>query len=319
MREVRQQDIVICSPLGFVPKKNGKLHLLHVLDLRSLNKHLFVQKFKYEDLLVVSQITAKGDWFITFDLRNGYHHIDIGRKHRKYLRFSFPIDGCVKYFVFTSLPFGLATALFVFAKVLWALVKHWRIQGIRAVLYLDDGFVVASSQQAMCSLATTIRSDLDKCGFFIKEEKSQLDPHQAGELLGYSVDLENGVFSVPQKKVNGLLNLLHDIRSQHKCVSARAIARVTRTIISMGLALGPVARLFSRHLYAVQNNVVCLSEQVSLSHYALSEIQFWIDNFAELVGQPMWHSSLCIDVISYSDASSSGWAGYVVQLGSLVA
>ena len=69
----------------------------------------------------------------------------------------------------------------------------------------------------------------------------------------------------------------------------------------------------------MQNNVVCLSEQVSLSHYALSEIQFWIDNFAELVGQPMWHSSPCVDVISYSDASSSGWAGYVVQLGSLVA
>ena len=151
------------------------------------------------------------------------------------------------YFVFTSLPFELATVLFVFTKVLRAFIKHWRIQGIRAVLYLDDSFVVASSRQAMCSLATTIRSDLDRCGFSINEEKSQLDPHQVGEFLGYSVsvDLENGVFSVPQ--THGLLNLLHDIRSQHKCVSARAIARVTGTIISMGLALGPVARLFSRH------------------------------------------------------------------------
>ena len=151
------------------------------------------------------------------------------------------------YFVFMSLPFELATVPFVFTKVLRAFVKHWRIQGIRAVLYLDDRFVVASSRQAMCSLATTIRSDLDRCGFSINEEKSQLDPHQVGEFLGYSVDLENGVFSVPQKKVNGLLNLLHDNRSQHKCVSAHAIARVTGTIISMGLALGPVARLFSRH------------------------------------------------------------------------
>ena len=203
--EVRQQDIVICSPLGVVPKKNGKLCL--ILDLRYLNKHLFVRKFKYEDLLVVSQIAAKGDWFITFDLCNGYHHIETGREHWKYLGFSFPINGCVKYFVFTSLPFGLATVLFLFTKVLRVLVKHWRIQGIRAVLYLGDGFVVASSRQAMCSLATTIRSDLDKCGFLINEEKSQLDPHQVGEFLGYSVDLENGVFLVPQKKVNGLLNL----------------------------------------------------------------------------------------------------------------
>ena len=87
----------------------------------------------------------------------------------------------------------------------------------------------------------------------------------------------------------------------------------------MGLALGPVARLFSRHLYVVQSNVVCWSEQISLTHYALGEIQFWIDNLAELVGQPMWHSSPCNDAISYSDTSSSEWTGYVVQLGSLVA
>ena len=36
------------------------------------------------------------------------------------------------------------------------------------------------------------------------------------------------------------------------------------------------------------------------------------------MGQPIWHSSPHIDVISYSDASSSGRAGYVVQLGKLV-
>lgn len=51
----------------------------------------------------------------------------------------------------------------------------------------------------------------------------------------------------------------------------------------------------------------------------MNEIQFWIENFSDLVGQPVWHSSPCIDVISYSDASNSGWAGYVVQLGQTVA
>ena len=39
------------------------------------------------------------------------------------------------------------------------------------------------SRQAMCSLATTIRSDLDKCVFFISEVKSHLDPNQVGEFL----------------------------------------------------------------------------------------------------------------------------------------
>ena len=104
----------------------------------------------------------------------------LARNIKIYLRFPFTINGCIKYFVFTSLPFGLATASFVFSKVLRAFVKHWRIQGIHAVMYLDDRFVVVSSQQAVCSLARTIRSDLDKCGFLISEEKSHLDPHKVG-------------------------------------------------------------------------------------------------------------------------------------------
>ncbi|XP_028514422.1 uncharacterized protein LOC114574912 [Exaiptasia diaphana] len=113
--------------------------------------------------------------------------------------------------------------------------------------------------------------------------------------------------------------ILHNIEESRCCISAREIARATGIIISMGLALGPVARLFTRSLYALQNSVPFLSCKVCLSEDSLNEVQFWINNFSDLVGQPMWHSSPCIDVISYSDASSTGWGGYTVQLGQLVA
>ena len=79
-------------------------------------------------------------------------------------------------------------------------------------MYLDEGFVVASFRQAMCALATTIRSDLDKCVFLLARRKVTWITAK-GRVFGYSVDLENGVFLVPQKKVNGLLNFLHDVRS----------------------------------------------------------------------------------------------------------
>ena len=36
--EVKQDQVHVCSPLGVVPRKNGKLRL--ILDLRFLNKHL---------------------------------------------------------------------------------------------------------------------------------------------------------------------------------------------------------------------------------------------------------------------------------------
>ena len=52
--EVKRHEVHICSPLGVVPKKNGKLRL--ILDLRYLNKHLVKHKFKFEDLRVVADL-----------------------------------------------------------------------------------------------------------------------------------------------------------------------------------------------------------------------------------------------------------------------
>ena len=129
IEEVPQSSISVISPLGVVPKKNSKLRL--ILDLRFVNQHLHVKKFKYEDLLIVSHLISRGDWFITFDLTNGYHHIDVSPWHRKFLGFSFSISGCTRYFQFASLPFGLSSAPFILTKVLRPLVKHWRSLGKR--------------------------------------------------------------------------------------------------------------------------------------------------------------------------------------------
>ena len=55
-------------------------------------------------------------------------------------------DGEPSFFMFTVLPFGLSSALYIFTKLLRPLVKHWRSQGIRVVVYLDDGFDVESTE-----------------------------------------------------------------------------------------------------------------------------------------------------------------------------
>ena len=47
-----------------------------------------------------------------FDLKKGYHHIDINEIFQTYLGFSWKIDGKVRHFVLTVLPFGLNSAPF---------------------------------------------------------------------------------------------------------------------------------------------------------------------------------------------------------------
>lgn len=57
-----------------------------------------------------------------------------------------------------------------------------------------------------------------------------------------------------------------------------------------------------------------------LSDGAWDELRFWKDNVVKFNGQPIWFSAgaTCTRVV-FSDASSTGFGGYVVELGKEVA
>ena len=110
----------VCSPLSVAANAEGKLRL--VLNLRYLNQFLHKVKFKYEDLRVALLMLIKEDFLIKFDLKSGYHHFDIFEPHQEYLDFSWGLGEDFGYFVFNVLPFGLATACYVFTK----LMRFWR-------------------------------------------------------------------------------------------------------------------------------------------------------------------------------------------------
>ena len=100
----------VCSPLSVVENVNGRLRL--VLDLRYVNQFLPEQKFKYEGLNLVPQMFEKGDHFFTFDLKSGYHHVDIHADFWTYL--GFPGDQaaqenftCLRYCLLVWLRFAM--------------------------------------------------------------------------------------------------------------------------------------------------------------------------------------------------------------------
>ena len=96
----------------------------------------------------------------SFDLKSGYHHIDIFEPHRQFLGFCWDQEGTKQFYMFTVLPFGLATAYYAFTKLLRPLVKYWRGQGLRAILYLDDGIIAVSGREAAVQASHKIRQDL---------------------------------------------------------------------------------------------------------------------------------------------------------------
>ena len=171
----------VCNPLTVAEGKKLRL----VLDLRHINDYLIIEKFKYEDLKTIAEMLGEGDFFTTFDLVSGYHHVDIHPAHCKFLGFEWIfMNGRKRLFQFLVLAFGLATACYIFTKLLRPLIKKWRSLGIKSVVYLDDGINGHSSYE-LCKVATDqIVNDLDKAGLVVNFEKSNLHPKQKGEWLG---------------------------------------------------------------------------------------------------------------------------------------
>ena len=118
---------------------------------------------------------------------------------------------------------------------------------------------------------------------------------------------------VPHDKITKLLDLLGKTACVTR-VSARQLASVVGKIISLGLAVGPISRLMTRSLYAVLESRVAWCGLLSLSDEARKELEFWSTNILEYKAQPIWHSPSAVRVV-YSDASSTGYGGYIVEHG----
>ena len=174
----------VCSP---VENRVRKLRL--VLNLRYLNQFLWLDKFKYEDIRTAMLMFEKDDYMFAFDLKSGYHHVDIYEPHRKYLGFQWEVHGSIQFYVFRVLSFGLASACYAFTKLLRPLIRYWRGQGLRALLYLDDGIVAVSDKDAAEKASCRVREDLTKAGLVEHTAKCSWVP-SPGEMswLGFHLD-----------------------------------------------------------------------------------------------------------------------------------
>ena len=271
VREVGQNEIEVLNPLT-VADNGQKLRL--ILDCRHINSFLRVPQFKCDDIRTIRDLLEVGDYFFKFDIKSGYHHIDILEAHQKYFGFSCEFDGKIRYFVFTGLVFGLATASFVFTKVVRALIKHWRSVAIRIFTFIDDVFGGGCSFKEAHNFSNIFRRDLLKSGFVAHPIKSEWTPKQEGQHLGFLVNLKQGLFSVPPKKVTFLKHKLELFRSSQK-TAARRISSLVGTIVSIGIAIGPVARMWTRSLYALVNKARSWDSPITLSDDASTETEFW--------------------------------------------
>ena len=149
--------LFICSPFFVVESSSKKRP---VINLRHLNR----SSFQYEDFRTALLLFEKGDMAFTFDLKSGYHHVNIHQSCWKYSGFAWCLDGVPSYFVLKVLPFGLSSACYCFTKLFRPLVKYWQGHGHKVAVYLDDNICSVQADRAMAA-SKFIQDSLSKAGF----------------------------------------------------------------------------------------------------------------------------------------------------------
>ena len=91
-----------------------------------------------------------------------------------------------------------------FTKIQRALVKQWRSKGYRVFRYLDDGAGADQVLNEAMKMSTVVRRDISISSFIASEEKRQWVSSQLGDLLGFTVDLQHGIFWVLARREEAL-------------------------------------------------------------------------------------------------------------------
>ena len=86
--------VVLCSVVH-----NAEGNQCLVINLRYVNQFLKMDSFKYEDLRTLLSILSPNDFYLRFDLKSGYHHVEIFEPHWKCME-----EGEAKAFCFHYPP-----------------------------------------------------------------------------------------------------------------------------------------------------------------------------------------------------------------------
>jgi hypothetical protein len=276
LQEVSQAPTIV-NALTVAVNHSGKKRL--VLDLREINPLLTVAPYKYEDITVASSYLTPDCFLAGFDLKQGYHHIDIHPAYRQYLGFAWDDH----YYVYTSCPFGISVGGLVFSKVLRELVRRWRTMGISMVLYLDDGIIIGHSKSLLQTSVDIVRADLTNAGFVINEAKSNWEPCQRLTWLGFILDSAQNIFEVPAEKLARIRMGIHKNLIYKSHCGPRELAKTVGRICSLYHVFGSIVYVLTKDSSRWISDRDHWNTCAPLSVGVIQELEFWQRNLSQIV------------------------------------
>ena len=194
------------SRLFLVPKPHQRWR--PVIDLSRLNTFLPIEKFKMETQESIRTSLIPGEWVLSIELSDAYLHLPIHRNSRQYLRFCHRSQ----VFQFTSLPFGLATALQVFTMIVKEVKLMTLSLGLRLHQYLDEWLIRPQSQEEAQVNTQAVVDLTQSLGWIINQEKSELKATQVFSFMGYEYHLDSALVKPTQERWLKLQDLIPELK-----------------------------------------------------------------------------------------------------------
>ena len=153
-----------------------------------------------------------------------------------------------KAYQFNCLPFGLSSAPWVFTKTTRPVVAALRELGLRLIIYIDDILVVAETESLLKDHIMGVVFLLENLGFVINYPKSQLNPSQEIEFLGFTINSATMGLRLPGEKIKKMRSETDKVL-QTQSVTALMLSRLIGKMNAATQAI-LMAPLYYRNLQA---------------------------------------------------------------------
>ncbi|XP_011858159.1 PREDICTED: uncharacterized protein LOC105555726 [Vollenhovia emeryi] len=276
-----------------------------ILNLKELNSYMDPPHFKLEDWRTVVRLMLPDFEMSSIDLEDAYLVVPIHPSYRKFLRFQW--RGTT--YEWAALPFGLATAPYIFSKILRPAIKLLRSQGFDFVVYLDDFLLLASSKPACRDNVQAHLKLLGDLGFVINYSKSELEPSRQRKFLGFIFNSEQQSVSIPKDRRRKLFSLVAKFSPGSTC-TIRDFASMIGSLVSICPAVQYgllYTKSFERekfyNLISAENNYAA---KMTISNSLKKDYLWWLTILSDNYQTNHIRSGPYACEI-FTDASLSGW------------
>ncbi|XP_068204679.1 uncharacterized protein [Palaemon carinicauda] len=182
-------------------------------------------------------------------------------------------------------------------------------------MFLDDGYGCSQSLDGAIKLSQHIKNDLLSSGFIPNATKCIWSPTQVLEFLGVMLDSGNSSIFIPDRRLLKCINAISEILTSikvHRYVHVKKVASCIGQIISMSVVIGKVSQIMTRNLSIDVLAASHWDQYIKISDESKRQLEFWQISLSELNIKHTNVSFQCSKIV-YSDASSTGFAGYAVS------